>query len=86
MGPQRSSLCTGVFYTHSIQRGADNTAVTLTFTLHSALVSAQAGTERSVCVCVLGGGLSSLSRRVHYVFCKIPSTALLQEAFNIPQV
>lgn len=83
MGPQRSSLCTGVFYTHSIQRGADNTAVTLTFTLHSALVSAQAGTERSLCVCVCVG-LSSLSRRVHYVFCKIPSTALLQEAFNIP--
>lgn len=85
MGPQRSSLCTGVFYTHSIQRGADNTAVTLTFTLHSALVSAQAGTERSLCVCVCGGVwvcLASLEECT--VFCKIPSTALLQEAFNIP--
>lgn len=86
MGPQRGSLCSGVFDTQNIQSGAHNTAVTLTFTLHSVLVTAQAGAERSlyvwVWVCVGVSGCP-LYESLLYVSYTMVSTTLASRVLPI---
>lgn len=87
----KEALCVAVCFTHththSIQRGADNIAVTLTFTLHSLctdLVIAQTGTERSlyirVCVWFFRAGLADPFMSACYpCFAKSPLLPFLQE-------